>query len=91
MTIQNNKIDLEHLETFLKLIEANRDLVYHLHEFNEATKIRLKELEMIKQKAQIVMNLKHNFRNVEKKYKLLLKDDEIKQINNMLQQRHIRI
>lgn len=89
--MKNDKINLEELNDFLNLIEAQRDLAYHLQKFKEATEQRVKELEIIKNKAQLVYNLKSSFRNVLDKYKQRLTDEEIKKINVMLQQRHINV
>lgn len=87
----NNKIDIEDIEDYIRLAEAQRDLAYHLQKYKEALELRIKELEILKQKAQLVQNLSAGFRNVDRKKKLTLSDEDIKKINNILQQRHIRI
>ena len=93
MTTNNkiNKIDIQDIEAFVKLCEAQRDLAYHLQKYKEAVAERVKELELITAKAQRVQQLKRKFRAIEPKIKMLLSPEEIKKINALLQQRHITI
>lgn len=85
------KLDIKEVEAFVRLLEAQRELAYHLHKYNEALKERKKELDLLIVKAQKVVELKHIFKKGQKKLWLTLTDEEVKQVNNMLQQRHIQI
>ena len=85
------KIDIKELECFVRLLETQRDLVYHLHNYNETLKKRKEELEIITQKAQKVVQLKSIFKKGQKALWLTLTPEEVKQVNNMLQQRHIQL
>ena len=84
-----NIIDLTELDDFLRLIEAQREMAYHLQKYKEAQELKLKELELITQKAQKVNALKQKFKRVTNWKRLT--EEEIKQINCLLQARHIRI
>ena len=84
-------MDIKDLETFVRLLESQRDLTYHLQKYREAVAERVKELEIITQKAQKVVQLKHLFKKGQKALWLTLTPEEVKQVNNMLQQRHIQI
>jgi len=85
------KLDIKEIEQFVKLLEAQRDLAYHLHQYNEVLRKRKEELELITLKAQKVNQLKSIFKKGSKKLWLTLTEEEVKQVNNMLQQRHIKI
>jgi len=85
------RLDIKELETFVRLCEAQRDLAYHLQKYREAVAERVKELEVITQKAQKVQQLKHIFKKGQKALWLTLTPEEVKQVNCMLQQRHITI
>lgn len=87
----NLKLDIKELETFVRLCEAQRDLAYHLQKYKEAVAERVKELEHITAKAQKVVALKGIFKRGQKKFWLTLTEEEVKQVNQMLQQRHIQI
>ena len=87
----NNNLDIKELETFVRLCEAQRDLAYHLQKYKETLEQRKKELEIITAKASKVQNLKRIFKKGQKKLWLTLSPDEVKQINSMLQQKHIII
>ena len=83
-------IDIDEVETLVRLCEAQRDLCYHLDKYREALSLRLKELEHIQEKATKVQTLKQKFKGNRELW-LTLTPDEVKQVNNILQARHIRI
>ena len=85
------KLDIKEVETLVRLCEAQRDLAYHLHNYNEKLKEKKKELELLTAKAHKVVELKRVFGKGQKKLWLTLTGEEVKQVNNMLKQRHIQI
>lgn len=87
--IHANKIEFHELEHLIRVCEAQRDLCYHLQKFKEATSERLKELEMVKQKAERVMQLK-NILKTHKEF-WIMTEEEKKKVNALLNQRHIRL
>ena len=89
--ITNSYINIKEIQNFVDLCSTQHELQYHLQKYRETLQERVKELELITQKAQRVVQLKHIFKKGQKKLWLLLKDDEIKQINNMLKSKHIQI
>ena len=90
-TTTNTKIDMRELEILIRLCETQRDLAYHLQKYKEAVAERVKELEVITQKALKVQQLKHIFKKGQKALWLTLTPEEVKQVNCMLQQKHIQI
>jgi len=81
------EIDLEELEKCFQLIEAERELVYHLKKYKEALELRNKELEDLCKKAQRVMLLKRYV----KKGITTLKKEEKEYINKLFGKRFIKI
>lgn len=85
----NYNLNEEELKAILRLVEAQRELSYHLQKYKEALELRVKELNLIITKAQEVQRLKHNFH-----YDPVLNnltEEERKQINILLQSKHIRV
>jgi len=85
------QLDMREVEHLIRLCEAQRDLAYHLQKYRETLAQRVKELEIITQKAQKVVQLKSIFKKGQKALWLTLTEEEVKQVNNMLQQKHIQI
>lgn len=90
-TITKTQLDIREVEHLVRLLESQRDLAYHLQKYREAVAERVKELEIITQKALKVQQLKHIFKKGQKALWLTLTPEEVKQVNCMLQQRHIQI
>ena len=82
------KLTEDELKRILRLVEAQRELSYHLQKYKEAVALRVEELKHITAKAQEVQNLKLNW-NWNKFINLT--EDERKLINQMLFQKHIRV
>ena len=85
----NFNLNTSELEGILRLVETQRELVYHLQKYKEAVALRVEELKIITAKAQEVQKLKPNFwgKNIFNR----ISEEERKTINVMLQQRHIRV
>lgn len=86
-----NEISLTDIEDYVRLIEVQRDLCYHLENFKESCEQKNKELEIITQKAQKVVNLRQRFRTIGREKWLTLSEEDVKKLNNILQARHIKI
>lgn len=85
----NFNLNSSELEAILRLVEAQRELVYHLQKYKEAVALRVEELRIITAKAQEVQKLKHNFWGAKQLDRI--SEEERKAINIMLQQKHIRV
>ena len=82
------KIEFEDIEQLLRLVEAQRDLAYHLQKLKESIEQKNKEMQSVIAKAQRVQMLKSKFKGIDTK---IFTKEEVIKINQMLQQRHIRI
>lgn len=76
------------MKVIMRLVEAQRELSYHLLKFKEAQERKVEELKHITAKAQEVQNLKRNF---DWNKFITLSEEEKKSINCMLQSKHIRV
>lgn len=86
---KNITLSENELTGLFRLVEAQRELVYHLEQFRIKSQERLKELEIIKNKAMEVQRLTNHNKSLKKLTSLT--DEQKKTINAMLQQKHIRI
>lgn len=87
-TNTNFNITENELEGIMRLVEAQRELAYWLHQYNENAKAKLEELKHITAKAQEIQALRHTFK--EKIFSRLTLEEQ-KKINAMLQAKHIRV
>lgn len=84
-------INLGQIDAFIRLVELQRDLSYHMSKFLDAQKRQNEEFNILLSKAQSLAQLKSNFRQVAPELKHTLTDEQRKKINNMLHQRHINL
>lgn len=77
------------LKALMRLVEAQRELVYHLQKFKEAQQKKVEELEYITARASEVQKIKHQCSNLA--FLESLSPEQKKQINSMLILRHIRV
>ncbi len=88
-TNKNITLSENELAGLFRLVEAQRELVYHLEQFKIKTQERLKELEIITSKAMEVQRLTNHSKSLKKLTSL--SEEQRKQINVMLQQKHIKV
>jgi uncharacterized protein YehS (DUF1456 family) len=88
-TNKNFTLSENELAGLFRLVEAQRELVYHLHHLLKHKEETLKELKMIEMKASEVQRLTNHSKGL--KNLTSLTEEERKTINNMLMKKHIRI
>lgn len=91
MTKMETSIPISELDGYFKMIEAQRDLAYHLQKYKEATEKKVEELKIITAKAQAVMNAKSHFKSRHIPYLNTLSEEDVKKVNALFNMRHIRI
>lgn len=87
----DNKINLNDLEEFLRLIEVQREFAYHLQRFKELTEQRVEEMKILVNKGHRLAQVETRFRNIASKLKKKLTDEQIKEVNKLLQKRFMKV
>jgi hypothetical protein len=76
------------LKALFRLVEAERELAYHLVKYKESLELRLEELKHLTAKASEVQRIKHGW---DWKQFSSLTEEQKKAINNILQSKHIKV